>query len=94
MEAWFLADRTALAGYFGQGFRESALPGSPQVESIPKAEVLEGLHRAARDTTKAGYSKGRHSFQVLARLDPNLVENAAPSARRFLAALRVSLPGS
>jgi hypothetical protein len=92
MEAWFLADRQAVAAYFGQGFRGGALPGNPQVEDIPKADVLEGLARAAGETTKQGYWKGRHSFELLALIDPTLVGSAAPFARRFLTALRVTPP--
>lgn len=86
METWFLADRESLARYFGNGFRESALPGNIQVESIPKADVLDGLDHAARDTSKGRYSKGEHSFRILAIIDPSRVTDAAPWATRFISA--------
>lgn len=88
MEAWFLADRPALRDYFGKDFAESALPGNPQVEQIPKTDVLNGLAHAARHTTKGAYVKGQHSFDILARINPSVVESAAPHAKRFLGALR------
>ena len=88
MESWFLADRLSLAGYFGNGFRESALPGNPAVEAIPKADVLDGIDQAARNTSKGGYSKGEHSFRLLAKVDPSRVTTVSPWASRFVAALR------
>jgi hypothetical protein len=88
MESWFLADRNAVETYFGPGFRGGALPRIVNIENVPRADVLEGLDRAARATKKKGYSKGRDSFEILAVIDPDLVQSAAPSAGRFLAALR------
>jgi hypothetical protein len=88
MEAWFLADRVSLAGFFGSGFRESALPGNPAVEAIPKADVLDGLDQAVRNTSKGRYSKGEHPFRLLAIVDPSRVTAASPWASRFVAALR------
>jgi hypothetical protein len=88
MEAWFLADRPALAGYFGQHFQESALPANPKVEAVPKLDLLKGLEQATRQTSKGAYAKGKHSFPILGALDPAKVEAVAPSARRFLHTLR------
>ena len=81
MESWFLADRQMLAGFFGQGFRENALPRNPAIESIPKDEVYQGLDRAA------GYHKGKHSFALLERLNPEALAQL-PFAKAFLAAVR------
>jgi hypothetical protein len=53
MESWFLADLAALKRHYDGGFQESALRGDPNVERIPKADVLERLKRATR-ATKAG----------------------------------------
>lgn len=71
MEAWFLADKAALTSYYGQGFAESALPRDPLVEEVPKADVLTGLTRATRNTTKGRYSKGSHSFGIPERSRPD-----------------------
>ena len=88
MESWFLADREIVAEYFGRGFHDSSLARNPRVEQVPKADVLRSLERATRNTKKKGYSKGAHAFQVLARLDPEKIENASPWAKRFFDHLR------
>lgn len=87
MESWFLADRDALGEFYGQGYRGNALPQNPQVEQIAKDDVLDGLDRAARQTSKRGYHKGSDSFEILAEIDPEKVRNASPHARRFIEAL-------
>ncbi len=88
MESWFLADNETLASFYGQRFRSNNLPRNPQIEAVPKADVLDGLSRATRETQKGAYSKGSHSFDILAMLDPATVEAAAPYAKRFLDTLR------
>ena len=88
MESWFLADREALATFYQQRFRPQALPGNPrQVEQISKMDVENGLERATRATTRGRYHKGRHSFEILASLDPAKVTAASPYARRFVQTL-------
>jgi hypothetical protein len=88
MESWFLADREALAAYYGSDFRSSAIPQWPEIEGIPKVDVLSGLHRATRNTTKGSYRKGRHGFEILGRLDPNKVTTASLHAKRFVDSLK------
>lgn len=87
MESWFLADRDALKEFYGQGYRQNALPQDTQIERIAKNEVLGGLDRAARETSKRGYDKGLQSFEILAKLDAEKVKNASPHAKRFIEAL-------
>lgn len=92
MESWFLADRSALADYFGNGFRENALPGTPDaVEGIAKKEVLSGLQRATRAVQKGEYNKGAHSFAILESLDPSKVKDASRWAKRLLDTLEAKL---
>jgi Domain of unknown function (DUF4276) len=88
MEAWFLADREKVTGFFGQGFHEGALPAAPRVEEIPKGDVLSGLERATRGTLKGSYRKTAHSFWLLAKIDASQLEHVAPHAARFFEALR------
>lgn len=88
MEAWFLADRAALAGYFGAGFRENALPGNRNVEVIPKPDVLNGLGDATRGTRKGRYSKGAHDADLLRRIDVSAVYAACPNFARLVDFLR------
>ena len=88
MESWFLADRQALSNFYRQRFRPHALPGNPrQIERISKSDVEDGLERATRATAKGRYHKGRHSFAILASLDPAKVTAASPHARRFVQTL-------
>jgi hypothetical protein len=79
MEAWFHADKEALQRYFGEGFHPAALSQRLDIETIPKADLFSGLKRATKDCLKKGeYSKGQHSFEVLARVDPSKVKAASP----------------
>lgn len=87
MEAWFLADREGLRRHFGSGFRENALPQWPRLEDVPKARVVRALKEATIHCSPP-YTKGRVSFQLLAEIDPGLVENACPHAERLLHRLR------
>ena len=87
MESWFLADTDTLESFYGRDFRRRALPANPEVEDVSKQDVLDGLTRATRDTTKGHYNKGAHSFEILADLDPEKVRNASPHAARLIQAL-------
>ncbi|MDE2766423.1 MAG: DUF4276 family protein [Chloroflexota bacterium] len=87
MESWFLADKDALASLYGDGFRKNALPQNLKIEQIPKEDVRKGLERATRDTNKGAYHKGKHSFAILALLDPVKVTAASPYADRLIKAL-------
>ena len=88
MESWFLADREALAAYYGQGFHELGLPQNPNVEQVSKQDVYNGLESATKNTGKRGYSKGKHSFEILEDLDPERVMTASDHAKRFIEVLR------
>ncbi|MCP4662278.1 MAG: DUF4276 family protein [bacterium] len=89
MEAWFLADREAMREFFGDGYREKALPPvTGQIENVSKTDMYSKLKAATKDTkTKGAYGKGEHSFKLLARLDPDLVRKASPWAERFFSTL-------
>lgn len=87
METWFLADLEALRSYFGPRFRESAFGDWRELEHVSKATVLQALRRATGGCPRS-YSKGKVSFEVLARVDPTLVEAACPHAQALLRRLR------
>jgi hypothetical protein len=88
MEAWLLADRPALRAFYGQGFNESALPAATRIEEVGKNDLGRKLEQATRNTkTKGPYDKGKHSFKLLATLDPKLIREASPWAERFFSAL-------
>lgn len=76
MEAWFHAD---VEEYYGRGFRPAALSQRPEIDNIPKADLFAGLKAATRACpTKGEYSKGGHSFEILALIDPVKVRAASP----------------
>jgi hypothetical protein len=52
LESWFLADKAALEKYYGRQFMNDNLPGNPNIEEIPKQDVVDGLKAATRGTDK------------------------------------------
>jgi hypothetical protein len=88
MESWLIADRSALASFFGNGFREGALPRGTRLEEIPKRDVTSGLGEASRNSRKGEYHKGNHSFALLGCIDVARLSAASPWARRFFEHMR------
>ena len=86
MESWFLADKKTLKEYYRKGFNINALPKNPNIENIPKEDVLKGLNNATKNTQMGKYNKGSHSFEILARLDSEKVRSS-PYADRFIKTL-------
>ena len=87
MEAWIVADRTALAEYYGQGFRANALPRADDLEAVPKRDIERALGLATRSTTKGTYHQIHHARALLERIDPAVVRQRCPSCRRLFAIL-------
>jgi len=95
MEAWFHADKEKVHEYYGQGFRLAALSPRPDIDNIPKADLFAGMKSATKACpTKGEYSKGGHSFEILALIDPAKVRASSPvHAGRLLNALdRICVP--
>ena len=88
METWFLADGNWLRDYFGAALREQHLRQWPVLEEVPKATVLTALEQATASCAKR-YSKGKVSYEILAKLDPATVEAACPHAKALLDRLRL-----
>lgn len=91
MESWFMADKDALAEFFGQGFHLNSLPKRANIEAIPKATLYSSLETAAKRTKKKTYGKGDHSFGILAMIDPQKVQDASPWAKRLIVTLKEKL---
>ena len=83
MESWFLTDRQVLAQYYGQGFAAGRLPGSSDVESVPKERVIRSLVEATEQTKKGRYHETRHAPDLLASIDPAKVRAASPWCNRL-----------
>jgi len=91
MEAWFMADKTCLEAYFGQGFETDKLPSRSDIEQIAKTDLYEGLKKATKNCkTKACYGKGAHSFDILGKIDPAKVIAASPYAKRLIDKLLIN----
>jgi len=98
MESWFIADKDALAEFFGQGFNMGALPQNSNIEAVSKADIYNGIQRAVsncktRSRYKKRYSKGDHSFGILSLISPEKVIAASPWAKRFIDRLNTLLKG-
>ena len=83
MENWFLADKKALAEFFGSGFKSNSLPKKSNVEQLSKSDVYVGLENASKGTSKGKYGKGAHSFKILAAVEPAKIRASAPFAERL-----------
>lgn len=92
METWIVADVDALANYYGQGFRDAALPQRNDLETEPKASVVTALHNATRKTRKGPYHKIHHASDLLKRLAPHTVRKRCRSCDRLFATLEHALP--
>lgn len=84
LEAWFLADPSSVADYFGQGFNAQKLGNSPDIEVVAKPDVYERMRLATKDTRKGSYDKGRDTSEVLGRLDAGKVSGRSYFAKRFI----------
>jgi hypothetical protein len=88
MEAWYLADPEALAGFYGQGFRTNAIGNTEDVERVPKAEVMNRLREATTNTSKGRYDKVKHAPYLLERLDSGRVQRRARNCRQLFDSVR------
>ena len=88
MEAWLVADRQKLREYYGQGFRDNALPNNPNVEQIPKETLARALQNATRDTSKGIYHKTRHAPAILEAIRSDEVRSKAPHCDRLYRTIR------
>lgn len=89
MEAWFLADREALAGFYDGGFLARSLRGSStEVEAVRKDDLEPCLKHASKPTKKGEYHKTKHGFALLALIDPLKVEAGSSHAVDFHQFLR------
>jgi hypothetical protein len=83
METWIVADPDALAIYYGKDFQASSLPVRAKLEEEPKAQVLDKLQKATKNTSKGEYKKIRHAKDLLARINPGMVASRCPRFATF-----------
>ncbi len=83
MEALFVADADALAMYYGQHFRRSALPTHTNLEAVTVTQLAGALKAATRGTTAGEYKKIQHAARILPRLNITRVRIALPHCERL-----------
>ncbi|MBD2569980.1 DUF4276 family protein [Anabaena lutea] len=83
MEAWFIADIETLKKFYGQGFKENAIPKNANVETIAKDNLEPTLKTATANTTKGEYHKIKHAYKLLELLDVSKVCQASPYCDRL-----------
>ena len=81
METWIVTDRQALNEHFGNRLQASALPPLNNIEDRSRQDLQDRLERATRDCP-GPYTKGPNSFQVLGKLNPDVLEQHLPSFHR------------
>lgn len=81
METWIVTDRSTLVYHFGNQLRQSVLPPLQDLEMRERQAIQESLERATRTCSNA-YRKGKRSFEVLGKLNPDVLERHLPSFSR------------
>ena len=88
METWIMADQETLKKYFGRNLHTRSLLFLGDLESQSRHDVKKSLEDATRDCGEGKkYAKGRRSFEILSKLDPNTLELHLSYFRRFKQAL-------
>lgn len=90
METWIVADVQTLRDHYGSTLRESTLPSLTNLEGRDRKDVFEALEVATRDCSSP-YAKGRNSFIVLEKLNPDVLKRHLPSFNRVLRILESRL---
>lgn len=87
METWLICDRENLKNFYGQEFRENALPKTQDIEKIAKKQLNEALENATKNTSKKAYHKMRHGPKLLKTLDVSKARARAAHCERLFATL-------
>ncbi len=90
MESWLVADPEALRVHYGHEFHEKALPALHDLENRSRFDLQKRLVHATRDCSNV-YEKGARSFEVLPKLNPEILQKHLPSFTRALRILRANL---
>ncbi|MBI3716703.1 MAG: DUF4276 family protein [Betaproteobacteria bacterium] len=90
METWIVADPDTLRAHYSHEFQESALPSLTDLENRNRHEVCDQLEHASRNCSNA-FSKGKRSFEVLAKLNPDVLKLRLPSFARVIRILKDKL---
>ncbi len=83
METWIIVDRSTLEQHYGRHLRVSALPSLSNIESRDRHEIQAKLATATSPCPNA-YTKNKRSFEILAKLNPDVLKRHLPSFARAL----------
>ena len=81
METWIVTDRDTLIAHFGSSFKPSALPSLQDMEQRTRSAILDALEKASSDCP-GPYRKGPKSFELLGKINPDVLQQHLPSFRR------------
>ncbi len=90
METWIATDRDTLGKHYGANLQESALPPLDNMETRARNDVSKSLERATSKCRNA-YTKGKRSFEILGKLNPETLRRYLPSFVRCERILREKL---
>ena len=90
METWIAADRSTLRKHYGARLNENQLPATTNLESRHRHDVQSRLELATAGTSKP-YRKGKRSFDLLAKLNPQALAPLLPSFQRAMTILASKL---
>jgi hypothetical protein len=90
METWIAADHAALEKHYGSKLQKNTLPSLVNLEKRERHTLHDALVHATRNCKNA-YAKGRSSFEVLAKLDPAVLQKRLPSFARVIRILNEKL---
>jgi hypothetical protein len=91
MESWLVTDAAALEKCFGPIANKVKFPSNPDVEAVPKMDILAALDSAAKRTPTGHYHKIRDGVKILSELRPDQVGPRSRHARDLHAFLRSSV---
>lgn len=90
METWLVADPSALAEYYKDGFDAASLPRHTDLEQVSKPDVLSALKKATKGTSKGPYQK-LHAFEILPRMSSGTVRGKCRHRDHFLSRVEALL---
>ena len=91
METWVVADTRALAHYYGEGFDESKLPETDELESVSKGSIAGALRAATENSARRRYHKIWHARDLLRQMNPATVQDRCPACRRLFQTLTAEI---
>lgn len=89
METWLIADRDALKKFYhNDNFLPNNISNRSNLEELSKAEVYNNLKAATKQCRRMKpYDKGQHSWKILKRASPSIVQEKCPHAKIFFEVL-------